>query len=251
MRPGVRSRFWKMVGRSCRRPGFSIRKTADCLELGSGYECQTDICVLAEDSDASASGGQPGVDSGNGTGGTTPCEDGSSDGLPTGDCGGSAGALGITGGCSDQRSAGLDDVSCPGEGGSTPSVLAAACEGAPNALSLVGQRVQSCFADLGTYESSTTTLDEAAVCEPGLRDDVIACFGVAASCPRLPVCLPSGDAFGCVEIRAACPGIGEQHCVNGFDSREHADRLTMAQCISAAPATEDCVDAFYRCAWGI
>jgi hypothetical protein len=235
---------------------FVCKKDDDCVEVGPGLECRSGLCVIAGQEDANASGGQPGMDSGSadsgndtGTGGTTVCE--STGGIPNGDCSGSAGALAILGSCADQVQAGLNDVECPTGGGSERSALARACDRAPTLPSIFYQLTASCFAELGTYDTSTQELDEDALCAPALRDDVIACLGVEVDCPRpLPVCF-SGGTLGCTQIRAACPGISEQHCVNGFDSIENADRVTVAECISDAPSSEDCVDAFFRCAWGI
>lgn len=218
---------------------------SDCADAGADLVCRDGYCKPPLPS--GGTGGAPA----NGT-----CDDGTlvpEQGPVDRSCfttAGNAGAVGLTN-CRSYEQAGLATVDCgsgPAADGKEALIGWCSQEADVPATSFLGQSALRCVSDLVGDE--TTTLDPTRVCDPDLRTKLRACADELNPCEQPPICVEDG-VYGCDEIRAACPALGESECRAGFDSRRHESRVEARDCILAASAGEDCVAAFYRCVWGI
>jgi hypothetical protein len=229
---------------------FQACKTqSDCADAGEAMVCTGGFCREPLPS-SSGSGGAPG--------GGPPCDDGTlvpEQGPADRSCystAGNAGAIGYTN-CTSYEAAGLADLDCgagPGADGKEALVGWCAHVDAIPSMSFLGQAVARCGAPLLVGAPGQGVLDVQAVCSAELRATLRQCGDELTPCPQPPLCIGSG-VWGCDEIRSACPALPESACRAGFDSRDFSGRMTIHDCITTAPATEDCAAAFYRCVWGL
>jgi hypothetical protein len=154
--------------------------------------------------------------------------------------------------CADYDNAGLADVSC-GDAGPFASrpALAPFCE-REDELGTLDRQFYGCAR--AAYElAPSPRLRQDLLCAPTARDTIIGCVEALSACERPPLCEDDGTSFGCPDIVDTCPGLSLQACRNSFDAREYAGRRRIEACLKNAAdlAGTTCVDAFYRCSWGI
>lgn len=254
---------------------------ADCNNLGPNYRCEANRCSAPDASSgtggsatggggAGGSGGKASGGGGTGGSGGTPSEAGpcepAAGGFPAfpygGACNNYGGAIGYVG-CPGFFDSGLRDISCAPDGGTgARPALVDFCDHMGEVAQLFEQRIvfecvsgtlhmaQGHFGprEGGGGGGGWASFDEATLCAPTAVEDLRQCTARAVPCARPPMCTADGT-FGCDDIVAACPALTSSACRSGFDTRDYAGRERIRTCLGSDGG--DCVNTFYRCAWGL
>lgn len=232
----------------------------DCESLGPNYRCEARRCMVT---DAGANAGGRGGSGGVAPEGGVVCEGpGGAPGYPQGGgCNSPGGAIGYVG-CRGFFDSGLRSIACSPDGGAGGPPLVGLCDHMNGVGDLFVQRIifdcvqgnlHMVHGEFGPREGAPggggwASFDVPKLCAPDAKASLRRCANTALPCPRPPMCTAEGS-FGCDDIVASCPALSSAACHNGFDTRDYAARDLIRECLGSDAG--DCVDAFYRCAWGL